>query len=364
MYAIPLSLPFRISWIISHQIFHMEKNRSKKSRLDSCISAGSFLWFSHVLTKRQRNRVILARSALVKRLQRLQQKKKNALFFERLRNRKLLSSIFGKLSKKNLKSVKNRSVKALKFLDSSTKKSTLTSFETRLDTCIFRMGFTTSFRQLRQWILHGKVLVNLVPVKNFNYQIEPGNIISIKESKKASVNLKLIERIRKKNVISMRPQHLEISSKILAGVLLFKPQQIYYPAPAKLARFSKLTVKSPLKHLHNFSRAPIHLPLSLNRREGPSIFRPDITLCPPFPSMGTSYIFPLKKQAKSKFCRRIDNMTVFQRVKKRFKVTRRKWRFTFLKTIKRNKKKWHARTLFRAPKAKILKFFSPELAIS
>ena len=359
-----LSFSFRISWIISHQIFHMEKNRSKKSRIDSCTSAGSFLWFSHTLTKRQRNRVIFARSALVKRLQRLQQKKKNALFFERLRNRKLLSSIFGRLSKKNLKSVKNRSTKASKFLDSSMKKSTLTSFETRLDTCIFRMGFTTSFRQLRQWILHGKVLVNLVPVKNFNYQIEPGDIISIKESKKASVNLKLVERIGKKSIISMRPQHLEISSKILAGVLLFKPQQIYYPTPAKLARFSRLTAKSPLKHLHNFSKAPVHLPISLNRRESPPTLRSNIRLFPPFPSMGAQYNFPLKKQTKSKYCRKINNMTVFQRLKKHFKVTRRKWRFTFLKTIKRNKKKWHARTLFRAPKAKILKFFSPELAIS
>jgi ribosomal protein S4 len=184
------------------------------------------------------------------------------------------------------------------------------------------MGFTTSFRQLRQWILHGKVLVNLVPVKNFNYQIEPGNIISIKESKKASVNLKLIERIEKKSIISMRPQHLEISSKILAGVLLFKPQQIYYPTPAKLARFSRrynLQIKKKL---------------------------------------------PLKKQTKSKLCRKINNMTVFQRPKKHLKVRRRKWRFTFLKTIKRNKKKWYVRSLFRAPKAKILKFFSPELAIS
>ena len=348
----------------------MEKNRSKKSKVDFCTSAGSFLWFSHTLTKRQRNRVIFARSALVKRLQRLQQKKKNALFFERLRNRKLLSSIFGKLSRKNLKSVKNRSTKASKFLDSSMKKSTLTSFETRLDTCIFRMGFTTSFRQLRQWILHGKVLVNLVPVKNFNYQIEPGDIISIKESKKASVNLKLVERIGKKSIISMRPQHLEISSKILAGVLLFKPQQIYYPTPAKLARFSRQRSsplkKSPLKHLHNFSKVQVHLPPSLNRRESPPTLRSDIRLFPPLRPLlpqGAPYYFPPKKQTKSKFCRKVNSMTVFQRLKKRFKVTRRKWRFTFLKTIKRNKKKLRARTLFRAPKAKILKFFSPELAI-
>lgn len=62
----------------------MEKNRNRKSKLDSCISSGSFLWFSHMLSKRQRNKVILARSALVKRLQKLQQKKKMPYFLKDL----------------------------------------------------------------------------------------------------------------------------------------------------------------------------------------------------------------------------------------------------------------------------------------
>lgn len=239
--------------------------------------------------------------------------------------------------------MKIRSTKASKFLDSSAKKSMLTSFETRLDTCVFRMGFTTSFRQLRQWILHGQVLVNLVPVKNSNYQIEPGDLISIKESHKWSVHQKLLERIKKRNVISTKPQHLEINSKILAGVLLFKPQQIYYPTPARLAKVNRLKTKLPIKQLPNSWR-------SLKSR-GSQLLNQVVS------SESASPLSPSFKKTS-------PLSSLYQGLKKHYKAARRRWRFSSLNNIRRNKKKWYTRTLFRTPKEKTLKFFLPELAIN
>jgi len=53
--------------------------------------------------------------------------------------------------------------------------------ENRLDTVLFRMRFSNTFSEIRQFITHKHILVNGKIVKTPSYLLQPGDIISVKE---------------------------------------------------------------------------------------------------------------------------------------------------------------------------------------
>lgn len=222
----------------------MIKN-SKLSIAESCFRGKSFLWFASSLNRRQKNKILLARISLLKKLQRLQQKNKNILFFEGLRNRKLLSLLYGGFSKRALISLKKKASQNLRLFSHSMTKNMLISLESRLDTCLFRMNFFSSFLQTRQQIKHSKVLINSKIVTACNYPVKPGDILSLNyEKSREGISQQLInyqqikERVYKQKILNVKPQHLEVNYKTLTGIMLFPPQQLYLPAPNKLASYS------------------------------------------------------------------------------------------------------------------------------
>lgn len=60
------------------------------------------------------------------------------------------------------------------------------ALETRLDNVVFRMGIATSRRQARQMVNHCHFLVNGIPTNIPSYVVLPGDIISVKESRRVS----------------------------------------------------------------------------------------------------------------------------------------------------------------------------------
>ncbi|MBI3039019.1 30S ribosomal protein S4, partial [bacterium] len=54
--------------------------------------------------------------------------------------------------------------------------------ESRLDNIVYRMGFTFSRNQARMWVTHAHFLVNSKAVNIPSYVVQPGDVISLKES--------------------------------------------------------------------------------------------------------------------------------------------------------------------------------------
>ena len=84
-------------------------------------------------------------------------------------------------------------------------------FESRLDIVLYRAKFSLSVRNARQFILHGKVLVNNKPVKIKSYVLKPGDLITID-----SKYFELIEiNIKQSDIWPIPPKHLTINYKTL-----------------------------------------------------------------------------------------------------------------------------------------------------
>ncbi len=62
--------------------------------------------------------------------------------------------------------------------------------EIRLDNVVFRLGFATSRKEARQFVLHGHIYVNGSRVNIPSYQVQEGDIISVKDSSRKSERFK------------------------------------------------------------------------------------------------------------------------------------------------------------------------------
>ena len=55
--------------------------------------------------------------------------------------------------------------------------------ETRLDNVVYRLNFSSTLRQGRQMVVHGHILVNGRKVDRPSFEVAPGDVIELKESK-------------------------------------------------------------------------------------------------------------------------------------------------------------------------------------
>lgn len=62
--------------------------------------------------------------------------------------------------------------------------------ERRLDNVVYRLGFASSRIEARQFVLHGHILVNDRKVNIPSYQVDEGDIISVKETSRKSKRFK------------------------------------------------------------------------------------------------------------------------------------------------------------------------------
>ena len=100
--------------------------------------------------------------------------------------------------------------------------------ETRLDNILFRMGFARTRKEARQIVGHKHVLVNGKQVNIPSYLIKAGDVIEIKEGKKASVRYKDITEVTAGRLV---PEWLEADAENLKGTVKNLPTREMIDVP-------------------------------------------------------------------------------------------------------------------------------------
>lgn len=75
---------------------------------------------------------------------------------------------------------------ALKAMNMTTGDALVLQLERRLDNAVYRIGFGNSIRLARQLVTHGHILVNGKKVDIPSYQIQVGDVISLKEKSRTN----------------------------------------------------------------------------------------------------------------------------------------------------------------------------------
>ena len=98
----------------------------------------------------------------------------------------------------------------------------LAMLERRLDNAVYRLGFASSRAQSRQLVGHGHILVNSSKVNIPSFQIQQGDIVSVKEkSQKVSNIAAAVEMVGGRGV----PDWLELDSLNYSGKVLTLPKR-------------------------------------------------------------------------------------------------------------------------------------------
>ncbi|WP_350343837.1 30S ribosomal protein S4 [Proteinivorax tanatarense] len=143
-----------------------------------------------------------------------QSRKKVSEYGLQLREKQKVRRIYGVLEKqfRNYFKEANR-------LPGITGDNLLQLLEQRLDNVVFRLGFATSRVEGRQLVNHGHFLVNGKKVNIPSYQIQPGDVIEVKEKSKNSPRLKEIKEIAAtQNTVAWLERDVEsLSGKVVAA---------------------------------------------------------------------------------------------------------------------------------------------------
>ena len=92
--------------------------------------------------------------------------------------------------------------------------------EKRLDNVVFRLGFARSRREARELVSHGHFLVDSKPVNIPSFQVEKGQVISVKESKKKKPYFKNLSVFLKNY---QPPAWLKLDSQKMEGKIIEEP---------------------------------------------------------------------------------------------------------------------------------------------
>ena len=157
-------------------------------------------------------------------------------FKNQLKERKKLSIIYGKFSKKYIKKTLIQASK----LHGKLNDNFLFLLEARLDVVLFRASFFSSIPSARQWISHNKILVNNNIINTASYRLKPGDIISISPQNKTNLSKKILQKInlhsslQTNNADKQKLSQIKSTNKFLVSNLLF----------LKLKKFLKNSVNS------------------------------------------------------------------------------------------------------------------------
>lgn len=98
----------------------------------------------------------------------------------------------------------------------------LSLLERRLDNVIYRMGIAASRSQARQLVTHSHFAVNGRNVNIASYQIKVGDVVTVKENKKAN---KYFESLKATAKSGKMPKWLDFDTEKLEGKILALPSR-------------------------------------------------------------------------------------------------------------------------------------------
>jgi small subunit ribosomal protein S4 len=99
--------------------------------------------------------------------------------------------------------------------------------EGRLDNVAYRMGFGSTRSEARQLVSHGAVLVNGRRVNIASYQVQPGDVVSIREKSKNQVRLQASIELAQQQGLS---SWVEVDAKKMEGTYKARPDRADLPA--------------------------------------------------------------------------------------------------------------------------------------
>lgn len=148
------------------------------------------------------------------------------LFSERLRARQVLRQIYGKLTKRQFKTIFNKS----EFGHSKSKKSITGLLDRRLDSFVLRLGFSTTIFKARQDVLHGSFKINGKVVKVPGTVVRVGDCVSPHDNVWSAIFTtfqKRMERRVKGDWDLCRPaplpKYIEFDYRTLTGIVVHEP---------------------------------------------------------------------------------------------------------------------------------------------
>jgi len=99
--------------------------------------------------------------------------------------------------------------------------------EGRLDNVVYRMGFGATRAEARQLVSHRAILVNGRSVNVASYQVQPGDVVSVREKSQ--------NQLRVRNAMELAQQRgfapwIEVDEKKLLGTFKSRPERIDLPA--------------------------------------------------------------------------------------------------------------------------------------
>jgi small subunit ribosomal protein S4 len=109
----------------------------------------------------------------------------------------------------------------------------LSLLERRLDSVVYRLGFSDSRNEARQLVLHSHFMVNQIKVSIPSYLVKPGDVIAVREKSKKVVRiLEALEGVARRGV----PPWLELDKEQMKGTIKGMParEDITLPIQEKL----------------------------------------------------------------------------------------------------------------------------------
>ncbi|MEM9301432.1 MAG: 30S ribosomal protein S4 [Pseudomonadota bacterium] len=105
----------------------------------------------------------------------------------------------------------------------NTGENLLQLLEGRLDNVVFRMGFAVTRAQARQLVSHKAIQVNGQTVNIPSYQVQPGDVIAIRE--KAKKQLRIQEALSVSQEMDLVPDWVELDAGKMEGVFKAVPDR-------------------------------------------------------------------------------------------------------------------------------------------
>ena len=107
-------------------------------------------------------------------------------------------------------------------LKGATGENLLQLLEARLDNVVYRMGFGSTRAESRQLVAHKGILVNGKVVNIASYQVQPGDVVSVREKAK--------KQLRIQSAMSLAEQRgesvwIEVNGEKLEGTFKSKPER-------------------------------------------------------------------------------------------------------------------------------------------
>ena len=149
-------------------------------------------------------------------------------FRNNLYDRKTFSLFYGKLKRKYLKKYVLRAVRSKSNSNglSDFRYKALRFFESRLDTVLYRVSFSSSINSAAQLILHGHVLVNKVPVRTRSYILKENDLIEIVHNVKSRNLVK--KSLDNSNFWPVPPKHLLVNYRTLQVLFIYSTIMLTY----------------------------------------------------------------------------------------------------------------------------------------